>query len=259
MRLRRLELPRDIIPQRPQRCASTYSATAATLVFVIICYTVLRVIIIKNKMKSNQKIIIKVSNKPIHYDYALDYMKTHLQKMKKKNFDELLWFLEHQPIYTAGTSAKNEDQNIINKDLIRHTGRGGQWTWHGPGQRVVYIMLNLNKRERDIKKFVNSLENWIAFTLNNFSIKTYIRDKYPGVWIKRKNDYLKIASIGIRLSSWITWHGISINLNPNLENFQQIKPCGIKNSLVTSIRHEGVNIDFEELDKCLIQNFKLYF
>ncbi len=210
-------------------------------------------------MKLNEKIKIKLSKEPVHFDYAIDFMKNHLTFMKNNQKGELLWFLEHESIYTAGTSAKNEDQNIKNKNLIRYTNRGGQWTWHGNGQRVVYIMLDLSKREKDIKKFINRLENWIIVTLDNFNISSVTRENYPGVWIEKKKDFFKIASIGIRISNWITWHGVSINLNPKLDNFDQIIPCGVKNSHVTSMKDQGVKIDFKTLDKSLIDNFKNFF
>ncbi len=210
-------------------------------------------------MKLNKKINIKISEKPIHYDIALQKMKQYLSMMKIGKSDELAWFLEHDCIFTAGTSAKNEDQQIIDKSLIRHTGRGGQWTWHGHGQRVVYIMLDLKKREQDIRKFIKLLQNWIITTLNDFAIKGYSIDGLPGVWINKNNNDYKIASIGIRISNWVTWHGISINLNPDLNYFNQINPCGTDSSFVTSIKNEGVNINMRELDFSLIKNLETYF
>ncbi len=210
-------------------------------------------------MKLDKKINFKISNESIHYDFAIERMKEHLSLMRNGLKDELIWFLEHENIYTAGTSAKSEDQKIKNKDLIRYTGRGGQWTWHGKGQRVVYVMIDLKKREKDIRKFVKNLENWIISTLDIFSLQGLSFDEYPGVWIKKNNKYYKIASIGIRISNWITWHGISININPNLDYFNQITPCGIKNANVTSIKNEGININLKQLDDLLIKKFHNFF
>tara|TARA_B100001175_G_C19339190_1_gene556522 strand:- start:216 stop:848 length:633 start_codon:yes stop_codon:yes gene_type:complete len=210
-------------------------------------------------MKLNKKIKIKISDKPIKYDSALQEMKDHLSLMKVNKSEELIWFLEHDCIFTAGTSAKNEDQQIFDKSLIRYTGRGGQWTWHGHGQRVVYIMLDLKKREQDIRKFIKLLQKWIISTLNDFSIKGQTIDGYPGVWINKNNLNFKIASIGIRITNWITWHGISINLNPDLNYFNQINPCGTNSINVTSIENEGINISLKELDFSLKNNFKKYF
>ena len=210
-------------------------------------------------MKLNKKIKIKISDKPVHYDLALQEMKDHLSLMKINKSEELIWFLEHDCIFTAGTSAKNEDQQIFDKSLIRYTGRGGQWTWHGHGQRVVYIMLDLKQREQDIRKFIKLLQNWIIFTLKGFSLKGFTVDGHPGVWIKKNNNNYKIASIGIRITNWITWHGISINLNPDLSYFNQINPCGTDSINVTSIKNEGVKIDLKDLDDSLINNLKNYF
>ena len=210
-------------------------------------------------MKLDKKINIKISDKTINYDLAISKMENYLSLIKSNKKDELIWFLEHDCIYTAGTSAKKEDENIKNRNLIRYSGRGGQWTWHGKGQRIVYLLLDLNKRERDIKKYVKCLENWIISTLKMISIDGIIIENNPGVWINRNNRFYKIASIGVRISKWITWHGISINLNPNLDYFKQIVPCGIKNSYVTSIKKEGINMSVKEFDNLLIKNLYKYF
>ena len=210
-------------------------------------------------MKINNIVEFKISKDLVEYDSAIEFMKIHIDKMKKNNAQEMLWFLEHNSIFTAGTSAKEIDQNIKNKKLIRYVGRGGQWTWHGPGQRVVYIMLNLNKREKDIKKYINNLEQWIMLTLKFFKIDTTIIEGNPGVWVKKNNTILKIASVGVRISHWITWHGISINVNPNLKPFEEIVPCGVQNGYVTSIEKEGKNISLNQFDKKLKENFSLLF
>ena len=210
-------------------------------------------------MKINNIVEFKLSKDLVEYDSAIEFMKIHIDKMKKNNAQEMLWFLEHNSIFTAGTSAKEIDQNIKNKKLIRYVGRGGQWTWHGPGQRVVYIMLNLTKREKDIKKYINYLEQWIMLTLKFFKIDATIIEGNPGVWVKKNNTIFKIASVGVRISHWITWHGISINVNPNLKPFEEIVPCGVQNGYVTSIEKEGKNISLNQFDEKLKENFSLLF
>ena len=200
-------------------------------------------------MKINNIVELKFSNDLVNYDSAIEFMNIHIDKMKKNNANEMLWFLEHNSVFTAGTSSKETDQNIKNKELIRYVGRGGQWTWHGPGQRVVYIMLDLKKREKDIKKYINNLEQWIISTLKFFKINAIILKENPGVWIKKNNTFFKIASVGVRISHWITWHCISINVNPNLKPFEEIVPCGVQNGFVTSIEKEGKKISLNQFDK----------
>ena len=210
-------------------------------------------------MQIDNIVEFKISKNLVDYDSAIELMSSHINKMRKKQAKEMLWFLEHNSIFTAGTSAKEIDQNIKNKNLIRYVGRGGQWTWHGPGQRVVYIMLDLKKREKDIKKYINNLEQWIISTLKFFKIDAIIQDGNPGVWIKKNNTFFKIASVGVRISHWITWHGISINVNPNLKSFEEIIPCGVQNGFVTSIEKEGEKISLNQFDKKLKENFSLFF
>ena len=210
-------------------------------------------------MQIDNIVEFKISKNLVDYDSAITLMQSHINKMKNKQAKEMLWFLEHNSIFTAGTSAKEIDQNIKNKKLIRYVGRGGQWTWHGPGQRVVYIMLDLKKREKDIKKYINNLEQWIISTLKFFKIDAVIQKGNPGVWIERNNTFFKIASVGVRISHWITWHGISINVNPNLKSFEEIVPCGVQNGFVTSIEKEGKNISLNQFDKKLKENFSLFF
>ena len=200
----------------------------------------------------------KISNKLIEYDYAISEMEKRVLNIKRNTVKELVWLLEHESIFTAGTSAKNED--LINNNVnIRHTGRGGQWTWHGPGQRVVYLMLNLKNRCPDIKAYVYALEELIILTLNDYCIDGVRIKNQPGVWVKHNNKFDKIASLGIRVSSWITYHGISINLNPNLEEFKNIIPCGIEDGGVTSIYKLTKKISLQQLDYSLNKYFKQIF
>ena len=206
------------------------------------------------------KIEWKVSEKLIHYDYALSIMQDRVSNIKSNFEKELVWLLQHDSVYTAGTSAKEKDLLNNKKILVKYTGRGGQWTWHGPGQRVVYVMLNLKQRLADIKAYVNALEEWIILSLKDFSINGVRLKNKPGVWIKSKDKgYNKIAALGVRISSWVTWHGISINVNPDLEFYKNIVPCGISDAGITSIQNLKVKITMDELDKSLYKNFFIVF
>ena len=206
------------------------------------------------------KVEWKISKTIINYDDAISLMEDKVLKIKQNIDKELVWLLEHQSIYTAGTSAKEQD--ILNKKdvLVRYTGRGGQWTWHGPGQRVAYVMLDLKKRLPDVRAYVNALEEWIILTLRDFNLEGTRLEQKPGVWIKNNdNSYNKIAALGVRISSWVTWHGISINLNPDLNAFENIVPCGILNGSVTSFKNLDINVSMYELDQSLIKNFNIVF
>ena len=200
----------------------------------------------------------KISSTLINYDFAVSEMENRILKIKKNSERELVWLLEHESIYTAGTSAKDSDL-INNRVETRYTGRGGQWTWHGPGQRVVYLMLNLKNRLPDVKAYVYALEELIILSLSDFNIYGVRIKNQPGVWVNANNRFDKIAALGIRISSWITYHGISINLNPNLEKFKNIVPCGIKDSGITSIYKLNKNVSFDELDNSLKKYFKKIF
>ena len=201
----------------------------------------------------------KISNTLINYDFAISEMQKRIIKIKNNSDNELIWLLEHSSIFTAGTSAKDED--LINNQVeTRRTGRGGEWTWHGPGQRVVYVMLNLKKRLPDVKAYVNALEEWIILTLEDFDIHGVRLKNKPGVWVINKdNSYDKIAALGVRISSWVSWHGISINVNPNLEQFKNIVPCGIQDGGVTSLYNLENISSFQHLDNNLSKNFTKVF
>ena len=200
----------------------------------------------------------KTSNNLVEYDFAVSEMKKRVLEIKKNSACEMIWLLEHYSILTAGTSAKLED--LKNSDVnFLYTGRGGQWTWHGPGQRVVYLMLNLKNRLQDVKAYVYALEELIILTLKDFYVDGVRINGQPGVWVKNNKGCDKIAALGIRISSWITFHGISINVNPNLDEFNNIVPCGIKNSSVTSFYKLGKKISIKELDISLKKNFNKVF
>ena len=202
----------------------------------------------------------KISNSLIKYDLAISEMEDRVLNIKKNSTKELVWLLEHKSIYTAGSSAKDKD--LLNKSNIeiRYTGRGGQWTWHGPGQRVVYIILNLKQRLPDVKAYVNALEELIILSLSDFSVKGVRLLNKPGVWVKNKHKkYDKIAALGVRISSWISWHGISINVNPDLNNYNNIIPCGNLDGGVTSLQSLNKEISMEQLDNSLKKNFLIVF
>ena len=202
----------------------------------------------------------KISNSLIKYDLAISEMENRVLNIKNNSIKELVWLLEHKSIYTAGSSAKDKD--LLNKsDIeIRYTGRGGQWTWHGPGQRVVYIILNLKQRLPDVKAYVNALEELIILSLNDFSVKGVRLLNKPGVWVKNKHKkYDKIAALGVRISSWISWHGISINVNPDLNSYNNIIPCGNLDGGVTSLHSLNKEILMKQLDNSLKKNFLIVF
>lgn len=205
---------------------------------------------------------LKQSTKYVPYDEALSFMEDHVAQMREQGVDECVWLLEHPPLYTEGTSAKADD--LLNPSFpVYKAGRGGEYTYHGPGQRVAYVMLDLKNRFKtpDVKKFVWMLEEWIIRTLDVFDIKGERREGRIGIWVVDpvSNSEKKIAAIGIRIRRWVSFHGISINLNPDLSHFSGIVPCGIKEYGVTSFHDLGKNITMEELDQALIETFPTVF
>ncbi|MDC9701817.1 MAG: lipoyl(octanoyl) transferase LipB [Alphaproteobacteria bacterium] len=205
----------------------------------------------------------KVSTTPVNYSDALKEMETRADMIAKNQARELIWLLEHPPIYTAGTSAKSSDLLTPHRFPVYKTGRGGQYTYHGPGQRIAYLMLNLNRRQRDIRLFVAMLEEWLIATLENFNIKGETRNDRIGIWVRRhekgQETEDKIASLGIRVRQWVTQHGVSLNIDPDLSHFDGIIPCGIQNHAVTSLMDLGVNASTEDVDKALRKQFELRF
>jgi len=202
----------------------------------------------------------KIDKDPINYEDALDFMEQRINGIANQTSGEVVWLLEHPHIYTAGTSANECD--LIRKDIPTYnTGRGGQYTYHGPGQRVAYVMIDLKSRNsQDVKLFVHNLEEWIIKTLAKFNIKGERREGRVGIWVIGNNgSEKKIAAIGVRLRKWITFHGIAINLNPDLNYYKGIVPCGIKEYGVTSISEQGINITMEDLDKALMQTWSEVF
>ena len=201
----------------------------------------------------------KVSTHPVEYNDALTQMENRVAAIREGAAGELIWLLEHPPLYTAGTSAKGEDLKDA-RFPVYETGRGGQYTYHGPGQRVVYIMLDLKKRQQvpDIKRYVHDLEQWIINTLQAFDIAGERREGRVGIWVERENQpEAKIAALGVRIRHWVTYHGISINVNPDLSHFEGIVPCGISDAGVTSFHDLGKKITLPQLDEALKSNFNL--
>lgn len=204
----------------------------------------------------------------INYDEALSFMEARAEAIAKGEAEECIWFLEHPPLYTAGTSAKLEDLTDPDRFPVFEAKRGGQFTYHGPGQRVVYVMLELNKRGKDIRAFVKNLEAWVIATLAEFNLKGEIRDGRVGVWIARDDKPLqangdkaedKIAAIGIRLKKWVSFHGISINVEPDLAHFDGIVPCGITEHGVTSLVDLGLPVTMDDVDVALKRQFEEVF
>ena len=172
---------------------------------------------------------------------------------------ERVWLVEHPAIYTAGTSAKSQDLVDANRFPVFETGRGGQYTYHGPGQRVAYVMLDLKKRGHDVRAFVAALEDWIISTLADFGITGERREDRVGVWVRHGQDESKIAALGIRVRKGISFHGISINVDPDLEHFSGIVPCGVADHGVTSFAALGLKTKMAELDQALRRNFEKIF
>ena len=187
-------------------------------------------------------------------------MKARAAAIAAGEAEELVWLVEHPPLYTAGTSANPADLVAPNQFEVHETGRGGQYTYHGPGQRVAYVMLDLRQRGRDVSAFVRGLEQWIIDTLGLFDVTAERRCGRVGVWVTREDGREeKIAAIGVRLKKWVSFHGISINVSPDLTHFDGIVPCGIREHGVASLASLGKDISIEELDAALKASFEALF
>lgn len=204
-----------------------------------------------------------VSDSLVPYAEALSFMENRAAEIAEGTANECVWLLEHPPTYTAGTSAKTEDLLTPERFPVFETGRGGQYTYHGPGQRVGYVMLNLRDRGPDVRGFVHNLEEWLIQTLGAFNVKGERRDDRVGVWVQRpelgpsKED--KIAAIGVRVRKWVTFHGVSLNINPDLEHFSGIVPCGVSEHGVTSLEDLGQIVSTAEIDMVMKQKFEEIF
>lgn len=202
------------------------------------------------------------------YNQAVEFMENRAAQIADGTANELIWLVEHPPLYTAGTSAMAGDLVDPDRFPVFDSKRGGQYTYHGPGQRVVYVMLDVGSRGRDVRQFVKNLETWVINTLAQFNITGEIRDGRVGVWVARPDKPLhadrsmqedKIAAIGIRLRKWVSFHGISINVEPDLDHFKGIVPCGITQHGVTSLVDLGLPVTMSDLDIALRSTFSKTF
>lgn len=213
----------------------------------------------KNISSDAKNIEWRISNLPVSYPVALAEMQDRAEQIHLGTAPELIWFLEHPPLYTAGTSAHGEDLIDPNRFPVFDAGRGGQYTYHGPGQRTVYLMLDLKKRGRDVRAYVHNLEEWVIRSLSQVGVHGERRDGRVGIWIARGTSEDKIAAIGVRVRRWVTFHGIAINVAPDLSHFSGIVPCGISDHGVTSLQDLGVKISLQEFDTILVETFKEVF
>ncbi len=196
---------------------------------------------------------IKKSEKPVIYEDAKKMMEKRLLNVDQNKSNELIWTLEHPDIYTAGTSYNESD--ILDKSIkILETNRGGKITYHGPGQLICYFVIDLKKRKKDIRNFISIIEKTIIETLDFFNIESFSDKENIGIWYKDNEQTKKVAAIGVRISKWIAYHGFSININNNLEKYNAIIPCGIKDKGVTNLK-QIKDQDYKELDKKLVEIF----
>jgi lipoyl(octanoyl) transferase len=204
-----------------------------------------------------------VADGRVEYEAAVAAMEARAAAIREGTAAERVWLVEHAPLYTAGTSAKPTDLLAPDRFPVYRTGRGGQYTYHGPGQRVVYLMLDLNRRQPDVRLYVRALEEWIIRTLAAFNVTASRREDAVGIWVKRPDKGLgredKIAAIGIRVRRWVTFHGIALNVDPVLEHFSGIVPCGISSQGVTSLADLGIIATMDEVDSVLRHEFEAVF
>ena len=205
-----------------------------------------------------------VSPGQVGYAEAVAAMEARATAIAAGEAEELVWLIEHPPIYTAGVSAKDEDLLQAERLPVHRTGRGGQFTYHGPGQRVAYVMLDLRARKRDVHAFVTALEDWVILALDQFGVRGEIRPGRVGVWVERRQAGAptredKIAAIGVKIRKWVSFHGISLNVEPDLDHFSGIVPCGIQQYGVTSLVDLGHPVTLDEADEALRISFRQVF
>ena len=202
----------------------------------------------------------KVSNTPVPYPESVEFMTKTVQSIIAGTGRELVWLLEHPDIYTRGSSARANELKYQPVAPIYSTGRGGRYTYHGPGQRVVYLMMDLRTRGRDIKKYVYNLESLLINTIAEFGIKGERRHGRIGVWVSQGNNMdVKLGAVGVRVRKWVTSHGISLNISPNLAMYDAIVPCGINGHGISSLQELGVPALMQNVDEILCQNFQKIF
>lgn len=196
----------------------------------------------------------RLSKELVNYPDALSFMEQRVKAIQSGEGQECIWLLEHPPLYTAGTSAKPEDLLEAHFPVFQ-TGRGGQFTYHGPGQRVGYVMIDLSKRLKDVRQFVTALEQWLIDTLKEWGIQGERRQGRVGIWVKTPGGDEKIAALGVRMSKWVTFHGVALNVHPNLDHFQGIVPCGLPQFGVTSLSQLGLTLAMDDIDRALRKNW----
>ena len=204
-----------------------------------------------------------VSTGYVDYEPAVAAMEARVAAIAAGEAEEVVWLLEHPPLYTAGVSARDDDLLAPDRFPVHRTGRGGQFTYHGPGQRVAYVLLDLNRRGKDVRAFVHGLEDWIIGALGQFGVEAGMREGRVGVWVERKGAGWsredKIAAIGVKVRKWVSFHGISLNVEPDLDHFGGIVPCGITEHGVTSLVDLGVLATMDEADGALKASFQRVF
>ena len=196
---------------------------------------------------------IKKSIKPIKYEDAIKFLEERLLEINSGQKEDLIWILEHEEVYSAGTSYKEKE--IINKDInLIKTNRGGKITYHGPGQMICYFVIDLRKRKKDIRKFITLIEETIIDSLSKFNIKTFGDPKNIGIWVSDKKDIKKVAAIGVRVSKWIAYHGFAINISNDLAKYKNIIPCGISDKGITNLKSIN-NQNYNILSDVIVKNF----
>ena len=223
-------------------------------------------------LNSSQRSLLREDRRPVRWALSSGYvdyaaaeaaMEARVAAIAAGEAEEMVWLLEHPPLYTAGVSAKDGDLLAPDRFPVHRTGRGGQFTYHGPGQRVAYVMLDLNRRGKDVRGFVHGLEDWIIGALDRFGVEAGMREGRVGVWVERKGAGWsredKIAAIGVKVRKWVSFHGISLNVEPDLDHFGGIVPCGITEHGVTSLVDLGVLATMDEADDALKSSFQQVF
>ncbi|MDO8287979.1 MAG: lipoyl(octanoyl) transferase LipB [Parvibaculum sp.] len=205
----------------------------------------------------------RISDEPVPYSEALAGMESRVRTISEGYERGLVWLLEHPALYTAGTSADAKDLLSPDRFPVFQTGRGGQYTYHGPGQRVGYVMLDLKKRGQDVRKYVGDLEQWLIAALAEFGVTGELREGRVGVWVRRPDKGIgredKIAAIGVRIRKWVSYHGVSLNVDPDLSHFDGIVPCGISQHGVTSLADLGITATMEDVDVAMRKTFGKVF
>jgi lipoyl(octanoyl) transferase len=197
----------------------------------------------------------KVQNTLVDYEVAQKWMEQRVQAIQQNKAPECVWFLEHPPLYTLGTSGRESDIFASAQLPTFRTGRGGQVTYHGPGQRIIYLMTNLKFRGQDIRWYMHELEEWIIQALTHFGVNGERRPGRVGIWVQKEAKDCKIAALGVRVQKWVTSHGVALNINPDLQPYQDIVPCGLRQYGVTSLANLGIKVSFKEVDHILKETF----